>query len=365
MDGNDITRCTKCAQKLRLPKAKWTATLRCPVCKNEFRILTRTPHAIWKWISDAWLDPDPKKVLAAVGLFGFFVLFFYGVPKPNRPSNPGYSYRTNGSSKNEVFERNINKPSDAELVEEYRKINTQHFSNQLPLVPLHWEDSLTDASPNAAKGYRMQGLWTSDGQRAQIYMNPALKRNRTERTRTLCHEMVHEYLFTVGDSKTGHGPKFRAVLQRLLDEGAVEGTLVSESAKEVERLVLEQEKLGLEHIEAEIAAAREPMGTLDTEFEELNDRIRTANMNGYGWPSEEEIELVRSPHHEQVRLYNGLIREYNSGSTEFNRHIKRYNLMMSYPDGNEEDLVFDSKTTQDSWNKLIMPQKKNGGIGTK
>lgn len=233
--------------------------------------------------------------------------------------------------------------SNPELAEEYKRINEQHFGNQLPNIPIHWESKLDNYSPDIAKGYKLEGLWQFAGGQAQIFINPSLKHNKKKITLTLCHEMVHEYLYTIGDTKTIHGPAFQVVMQRLLNEGAFEGVMISESMQNELRAEIIKEKIELEQIEADISSVRRSLKASDFKHNEINSQIRAANEPGASWPTDEEIELVQSTRHKLVKRYNALVQEYNLRLAAFNKQIKSYNMIVAYPDGHNENLAIEYK----------------------
>jgi hypothetical protein len=118
----------------------------------------------------------------------------------------------------EIAEQDASRPGDPELNMDYQKVNERHFGNRLPAIPVLWEPRLREIGPLKAEGFTEDGLWTALGGKAFILLNPRISRNAAETRRTLCHEMIHEYLFTIGDTKTHHGPAFQSELRRLLAE---------------------------------------------------------------------------------------------------------------------------------------------------
>lgn len=61
------------------------------------------------------------------------------------------------------------------------------------------------------------------GDKAAILLSPSVGGDDAARTRALCHEMAHAYMFRMGDDTRQHGPSYQAVLRRLSIEGAFEG----------------------------------------------------------------------------------------------------------------------------------------------
>lgn len=275
----------------------------------------------------------------------------------------------------EILEQDAGKLGDPELGKAYQEINQRYFDSRLPKIPVLWETRLGEVGPLIVTDFTLDGLWVHVRDDVFILLNPELKPGPRKLKGVLCHEMVHEYLFTVGDTKTNHGPAFQGILHRLLEEGAFEGIWASESEKvslrswldresarldgekpEIERIEgdIEGEKSELDRIGAEIDHER---GDLDREVGQLNERISSTNEQGYGSPSESEIEAVKSRSnllHKRTADFNSRGYRYNTDCAQFNlrverdhadvaqfnRQVNRYNLMTSYPDGlDEESLV--------------------------
>jgi len=288
--------------------------------------------------------------------------------KPEQyPTPPPESSESDPLNPAEVEERKITeqdaaKPGDPELSNEYQKVNRQYFDSRLPTIPVLWEPRLEEIGPLKAEGFTEKGLWTILGDKAFILLNPRFSRDAAETRRVLCHEIVHEYLYSIGDKETNHGPKFQAVLRRLSESGAFEGILASEGEKSSLRSWIDAESVRLEEESAWIKRQKYGLDQtedtvqregiiLEQEVYELNQRISSANEQGYGWPSDEEIESSKAKsrfHDEHVlQLRGGLadfntrVDDYNAAILQFNRTVNRYNLMMAYPDGlNEESTIY-------------------------
>jgi hypothetical protein len=96
---------------------------------------------------------------------------------------------------------------------------------------------------------------------------------------------------------------------------------------------------------------------LDQEVRELNRRISIANAQGYGWPSDDEIESskTRGRFHDQrvaecqgrILDFNARVDSHNAAITQFNRAVNRYNLMLAYPDGLDEEAMIHPETPSD------------------
>ena len=242
----------------------------------------------------------------------------------------------------EILEEDVTQPGDPELVDEYREINEQHFGKKLPDIPVIWEPRLKDIGALTADNFTLKGL--TDGH--VILINADLKADKRELRGVLCHEMVHTYLFSTGDTVTKHGPPFQAILGRLLDERAFEGLSGSEAEKtalrswlnhEADRLYREDAELGglLENLNREHVAQEE-------EVRQINARIADANRHQSGGPSQEEIRAVQAKSdllNQRASDFNAQAARNRDARDEFNRRALRYNLMMSYPDGLDEESV--------------------------
>jgi hypothetical protein len=120
----------------------------------------------------------------------------------------------------QLLHENVGRPGDPDLGAAYQLIDAKHFAGALPAMPVRWEPQLADVGALAAQAFTLDGMYGRVGRKQLILLNPGLKHDPAAVTRALCHEMVHAYLFATGDDTTNHGPRFKAVLQRLSKEGA-------------------------------------------------------------------------------------------------------------------------------------------------
>ncbi|MFI5360542.1 MAG: SprT-like domain-containing protein [Elusimicrobiota bacterium] len=264
----------------------------------------------------------------------------------NIPTPPRIGDRCEGRD-GKFFEFNLARPADEDLQAEYRAINKDHFSNGLPDIPVHWDDNAFDSAKASAENLRLQGEHLHCGAKAVIILNPALRDDAKARARTLSHEMVHEYLFARGDATTKHGPPFQATLRRLYDEGAFEAIRATDAERADLRARLDAEKAELEGLERSMELSRRTIAASEGDFNALNDRIRTANALGQGWPSDGETRSTQSKLRAEISDYNSLVKDYNGKIKEFNQDVGRYNLMLAYPDGLDEDRLYSAKATVD------------------
>ncbi|MBI3300038.1 MAG: SprT-like domain-containing protein [Elusimicrobia bacterium] len=238
-----------------------------------------------------------------------------------------------------LIARASQKPGDPELGAAYKDINARHFGGRLPEIPVLWEPGLDGLGEPASKGFRMDGLWGHYGSRTLILLNPRLQGDREALRRVLCHEMVHQHLHAVGDSKTKHGQAFQKTLRRLSDEGAFTGIAAVEGEKKALQSWLDAKESQLSRIESLLAAQRVGVEVAEAGMADLNARIEAANAQGHGWPSAPEMRAVESTRNERVAAYNSLMRGYNADIDVFNDEARRYNLMTAYPDGLDEEAL--------------------------
>ena len=199
-----------------------------------------------------------------------------------------------------LLSENIRRPSDAGLRLKYEDINRDHFDGALPPLTIRWEAGLAGVGNLAARKFTLEGLFGEIGSREVILLNPSLQTDPAALMRALCHEMVHASLFSHGNRSTNHGAAFRAELRRLSAAGAFEGMPASDEDKAALRQWLDAES-------ARLAAEKEAIDRMTVDPSQdrasLNDRI--------------------ARDHDDVEL--------------FNREVTRYNLMIVYPDGFDED----------------------------
>jgi hypothetical protein len=232
----------------------------------------------------------------------------------------------------------------------YRDINTRHFAGALPEVAVRWEPALAGVGALATPPFTQQGVFGHVGKHLIILLNPSVQADPRAQARALSHEMVHVYFYSVGDTSTNHGPAFQAVLQRLSAEGAFEGIAASDSDKaslrdwlDAESARLDHEREAIDALSGEIATGR---AGLDREVAALNARITAANAEGRGWPEAAEVsdlEARRARFNERLADSNARIERDRDDLAHFNEEVARYNLMMSYPDGLDEESLMRSK----------------------
>ncbi|HEV2247981.1 MAG TPA: SprT-like domain-containing protein [Terriglobia bacterium] len=233
---------------------------------------------------------------------------------------------------------------------EFETINAKYFASKLPAMPVLWEPKLQEVGPLVAKGFTLEGLAAGYNGRQFILINSVLRKRSRELRRTLCHEMVHEYLYTEGDTTTNHGPAFQKILRILSGEGAFEGKWASASEKTRLTSWLHMQAGRLEAEKASLVETRKIMederATLNSQSADLNARIATANDQQSGWPSDQEADSFKSRRealNQQADEFNVRVEEYSQNVVQFNHEVNRFNLMMAYPDGLDEESAVQSK----------------------
>ena len=243
----------------------------------------------------------------------------------------------------ELLRENLTRTADPLLAKRFSEINAKHFFNSLPSIPVVWEARLADVGTLAGRTFTLLGMFGQSGDRSIILLHPDLKTDPEGLDRALCHEMIHAYLFSVGDTSTDHGQAFRNVLHRLLNEGAFVSLEASPEERadlrawlEAEAARLESERKALDALAPEIEAER---AAIDRAVESVNARISAANASGRGGPSAEEIAELNAQkdrYNERAAGLNRRALEFRNAQDEYNAKVARYNLMVTYPDGLDE-----------------------------
>ena len=222
----------------------------------------------------------------------------------------------------------------------FAAINVKHFSNALTPIPVTWEPRLAEVGALAGRSFTLLGMFGQAGDKSIILLHPSLQDDAAALDRALCHEMVHAYLFSIGDTGTDHGDAFRKVLHRLSNEGAfisIEAT-PEERAQLREWLATEdkllvEERASLDQLQADLDPERI---ALQQAVDALNSRGAAASAAGRGFPSAEETATVnarRSAYNDRAATMNRRGLDFRTAQEEYNRQVARYNLMATYPDG--------------------------------
>ncbi len=219
-----------------------------------------------------------------------------------------------------ILSDNLDQPADAGLASLYAEINTKHFDGALPAMPVRWEPRLAEVGALAGRSFTLEGMFGRVGHRTVILLHPNLMADIDALERALSHEMVHARLFFLGDTTTDHGPAFRAELKRLADEGAFEGIASTDDERahlrawlDAETIRIKSERQALEQLGPELARERED-----------------AERGG------DDVAARRNAYNLHAEAANTRTTAFNEALAEYNQQVKRYNLMISYPDGMDE-----------------------------
>jgi hypothetical protein len=240
-----------------------------------------------------------------------------------------------------ILKANAGKPGDPDLGTTYDVINVRYFSGALPVIPVRWEPALAEVGPLVGPGVLLQGMFGRAGSRTLILLNPILQTDSRALERALCHEVVHAYLFSIGDENSGHGQAFQTVLQRLSTEGAFQG--ISADAVEKSRV-----RVWLDAESARIDAERRDMDAMDVEIKQagadLDREIAEFNARADRPTAEaQDLDAKRQQFNQRVLEANDRLARDREDLAHFNAEVARYNLMMAYPDGLDEQSLMHAK----------------------
>src|SRR5690606_28796631 len=125
-------------------------------------------------------------------------------------------------------------------------------------------------------------------------MKRALPTDDAEPRRTRCHDMAHAKLIAPGHSSTAHDAPFQNELRRVFEDGCFHAIWGTAEERASLKAWIESERQRLDAARAQIDAQGTAIerGTREVEraFVELNERIRSANAAGSGWPSSDETD---------------------------------------------------------------------------
>jgi hypothetical protein len=263
------------------------------------------------------------------------------VDSPRRLATaPDNGVSTHDALEQEILKRDSTKVGDVDLGHSYDNLNRAYFGGQLKEVPVVWEPSLREVGPMIGAEFILKGL--TDGH--IILLNPVLRLDSNGFTSTLSHEMVHVLLLQSGQPNQGHGPIFQAELKRLLVGGAFKGIVSTPEGRSELLTFIKQESRRLDDQRARLdileADLHRQQDGLDADIEGFNVRMSAANANQKDWPTDEErvgLERreasLRSLSADQHRR----AAEFNSAMSRYNESVRRYNLMIVYPDGLDGD----------------------------
>ena len=242
-----------------------------------------------------------------------------------------------GSMEQMILDAARSRPGDAALGQLFEELNTRHFGGGLPNIKVLWENDLDRLDLD---DYRLNGM--TDGK--LVLLKTALKDDDANVRRTLCHEMVHVKFIAGGNRSTTHDAPFQEELRRVFTDGCFQAILASPDERASLKQWIETERTRLDagrlQVSAQGAAVKIEAEAVERNFAELNERIKTANAAGSGWPGRDEIETAerrRTESNTSVVAYNSAVAGLERDQAQFNEVVQRYNLMLAYPDGLAED----------------------------
>jgi hypothetical protein len=218
---------------------------------------------------------------------------------------------------------NVEQPADPALAAEYRDINMRFFGGGLPSIPVRWAAALATPGSTGEQAFTLEGLFGHLGTRSVILLNPSLRPDAAARTRALCHEMVHASLFAAGDASSNHGAAFQVVLRRLANQGAFVGTPATDDERESLHAWLDAES-------ARIDAEREAMALLGTDLDRERGDVEHAVASG---GETGDVGARRQAYNARATAANDRLDQDRDDVAHFNAEVDRYNRMLVYPDG--------------------------------
>lgn len=243
----------------------------------------------------------------------------------------------------EILEDTLDLPEDPALGRRYRELSTKHYGGRLPALRVLWEPRLAEVGALARQAFSLEGMFGHVGQKAAILLNPKLQHDEAALARALAHEVVHAYLYSTGHASTSHGAEFQAELERLAAEGAFTGIHANGATRSSLRAWLDDEARRLEVDGAEVRregeAIEQERAALEAAFADINDRGR----RGQAAPTRDEVDSLnarRDSYNRRVEAANARAERGRADLAEFNRQVERYNLMLVYPDGIDEEESF-------------------------
>jgi hypothetical protein len=162
--------------------------------------------------------------------------------------------------------------------------------------------------------------------------------------------MVHAYLSGIGDSSTNHGPAFQNLLERLAREGAFVGIPASDAERARLRAWLDEESARLDFERQDMGRAGaeidQERAAIEAAFADVDARLAAARAGTGPWPGADEARALsarRDAYNERAVAANARAQANRADLDHFNKEVERYNLMLVYPDGIEEQSLIKPK----------------------
>ena len=286
---------------------------------------------------------DTIILLSVLGLVGAGWRLTAGSDDQDDGSRSGVSVNAADARQKELLHENLQRPTDPALGKRYAELNARHFGGALASMPVLWEPRLSEVGTLAGRAFTLLGVFGQSGDRSLILLHPSLKDDAAALDRALCHEMIHAYLFSLGDKSTNHGPAFQDVLHRLSNEGAFVSVAASPEERARLRAWLDAESARLDaewkELDAMGAQLQKEHAVVAASIESANARSVAASAGGRGGLTEAELDAVkvqRDAYNEKAAVQNRRMSDFRIAQDAFNAEVTRYNLMVTYPDGLEE-----------------------------
>lgn len=261
---------------------------------------------------------------------------------PTGDVSPGRVVSPIEARQREILNDNLGRSGDPGLQRRYHALSVEHFGGRLPDLPVLWEPRLAEVGALARQAFTLEGMFGHVGTRAAILLHPNLAGDEAALARALAHEVVHAYLYAIGQPSATHGPAFRAELQRLATAGAFTGIHADEATRSSLRAWLDDEAKRLDADSLDVRREGEAIETERRALEQAIVEINARAARGLPGPTREEVETLdarREAYTQRIEAANVWAERGRRDLAEFNRQVERYNLMLVYPDGLDEDQI--------------------------
>ena len=352
-------RCAACASVVRATRQQAGQLVPCPRCLHS-NVCPDTPSTPDAVPIGAHNEDRPSWSATRVSVAVLFVVAVaWGawnvVGAPVVDTAPDVTLSAAEARQRELLHDNLDQPGDPQLIRRYRDINTRHFSGRLPDMPVIWEPRLAEVGALAANAFTLEGMFGHSGDDAAILLHPNLAADEEALARALAPEMVHAFLYAIGDLSTDHGPAFSKELRRLSTEGAFTGIVADEAERTRLRAWLDAEAQRLDEdsaaVRQEWQSIADERAALEQAFAEMSARTRAAAQSAQPAPDAGAgvaLDQRRDEHNRRVEALNARTERGRAALLEFNRQVSRYNLMLVFPDGVDEEQLFAPRTPTDS-----------------
>lgn len=247
-----------------------------------------------------------------------------------------------------ILQDDLGRAGDPGLIRQYHEINARYFAARLPAMPVLWEPKLAEVGTLGPRPFTLEGMFGHIGARQAILLNDHLRSDSAAATRTLCHEMVHAYLYEIGDRTTDHGAAFQTELKRLSDAGAFTGIVATDDERRALKTWLDEENARLDAegaaVQQEDEAIARDRTDLDAAIADMSARLQSRTAADRPSPAEiDALESSRQAFNARVSAIRERANDARAALAEFNRQVERYNLMLVYPDGLDESSLVTAK----------------------